>query len=257
MYNRVSRVGFCGVDETIDIFELELFLKKYAELNIEWSILFHHGKTGNKFPTLEWVRMFSSKLSFFNHELSAHLCGDNCIDFINGKLNFLYNLKSIGFKRFQLNITKLNGVNIESFELDVIPKILENIRINNDVEFIFQYNKETKFFCEHLIKFDNFENKAKNMCFLFDESKGTGELSKKFPKPIIGYRCGYTGGINESTLNTFLKNVEESICGYKCKHERYNFFLDMESGIRNEQNKFCLKKCGNILNLLFKRKTNY
>eukprot|EP00957_Ditylum_brightwellii_P094881 7226209-Ditylum_brightwellii.AAC.1 len=64
---------------------------------------------------------------------------------------------------------------------------------------------------------------------LVDESKGTGALSKMWPKPSDGYNIGYAGGIVPANIKDVLQKVLEA--GNSCK-----VWVEMETSLRGSKN---------------------
>jgi hypothetical protein len=98
---------------------------------------------------------------------------------LDGNYSFINELFSLGFKRVQINATKANNVIID---MQNIPTIIANIRksISNlpGIEWILQYNEETRCICDDLLF-----SPLSNMSVLYDSSCGLGIEMTDFPTP--------------------------------------------------------------------------
>lgn len=232
--------GFCslvtltGADQTVEPEQLLEISKEFPE--VEWAILFSQSKSGvSRYPSLDWVEKLVSLALETKINLSAHLCGKwvdlaikgSCIFFQDERWNSVF-----GRVQFNLSKNRLSSV------------------INNDSE-IFKVCSELK---QHCILGGNFSSLnidaqkflSNNLHPLFDASGGNGVLTKVWPTSWVfeGHPlfCGYAGGLGpENIRDEFIKIKEKS---------QGNFWIDMETKIRNSQDKFDLDKCRAVLGIV-------
>jgi uracil phosphoribosyltransferase len=129
-----------------------------------------------------------------------------------------------GFKRIQLNSTKVNGVEIPDFKV-----ALKNLRAVvaevQEVEWIVQANTETRELWEGLL---NDSHPPHNLSMLFDASCGTGVLTTTFmPPPRNGIPCGYAGGLGPDTILGVLQSLRRGVGNGRV------IWIDMETRLRS------------------------
>lgn len=202
----IKRITFTGLDDQTNIEDLVKLEKLYYNINIEWGILFSN-QCRNRYPQQYKVAEALGKLKNY----CAHLCG--------GKFTEVYNNPSVVsqiyylFPRIQLNF----NCNTKYIEL---KNIIQLLSINPTKEFILQYNKSNQKLIEELLEHD-----VKNWSILFDSSGGRGKIVTRWPKPLSGVECSYSGGLGPDTLDCAISNIYD-IVGH------WNFGVDMESNIR-------------------------
>ena len=180
--------------------------------------------------------------------LAAHLCGSHVNDILNGNNNeFISTLvNTYGFGRLQINATAVNGVDTSNLS-NCIALFMSVIVRYPKVEFIIQKNEETRCLWEGLLSSGDLPN---NVSMLVDESKGTGVLSKSWPKPPKDYNIGYAGGIGPDNISNVLDDIIHVASGY-------NVWIDMESSLRSIKNGidiFDLNKCYQCIKIVCDKK---
>lgn len=226
------RIGFCGVDNSVEPELLVALLEQYPQ--IEWGVLFRSDLEGQpRYPTWTWVLDFTSKLqskNILDISLAAHLCNDRCKQVLAGDSSFAKQLQDIGFKRIQLNPTQANGIIIEE---TLIPDYVSNLlKVFNDlpsIEFIFQLNEETLPIWSGLV-----HKIPSNVSVLHDASCGKGKLISDFPSPLIypSIPCGYAGGIGPTTIGTVVQNIQQ-VAQEHIPNLKKPLWIDMESSLRS------------------------
>ncbi len=98
--------------------------------------------------------------------------------------DFIRELYERGFRRIQINATKANGVDLSRLnEKMVVDNMYSAISNFSAVEWILQFNDETKGFIHSLISRKLQGDKNQNVSILFDTSAGRGIPISKFPDP--------------------------------------------------------------------------
>lgn len=87
---------------------------------------------------------------------------------------------------------------------------------------------------------DRFPERASVHSWLYDRSGGHGIVPEKFP-PGPNYMVGYAGGINPDNVLDILDKIEAN----------YPFWIDMETGVRDENDKFDLNNVEKICKLVY------
>jgi hypothetical protein len=205
----LSCVTLTGADEAVDPAELEDIRKKYPV--VEWAILLAPGHMGkSRHPGREWIEEF---LETCKGRKSLHLCFNAISSFVAGEAPIMALAKQ--FNRIQLNFASLANLP-DSEALD------EAIRsFHHPV--ILQHGRGSAKLLARL--------SAPNRQVLFDESGGTGKLPEQWPQPLPNVKCGYAGGLKPDNLRYQLPKIFKAA-------GKSEFWIDMESGIRDGQGNF-------------------
>ena len=201
-------ITFTGADEASDIAGM---LELAALYPIEWGILFSPARQGNqpRYPSYNFIyRLFHRRLC-----LSAHLCGGHSESLLANSETLVDSMLG-EFFRVQVNTT-LRGIDT--------TKLLEWAEaIDPDLQPILQ--------CRGA-----FPDEA-DVQWLFDASGGRGIAPAAWPEPgeDIDAVRGYAGGLNPD-------NVAAAVAVIGAKDD--NYWLDMETGVRDENDRFSLAKC--------------
>jgi len=219
-------LGFCGVDDSVDVDMLRLLSSRYHQ--IEFGVLFREDKEGSpRFPSPGWVEdlVAEAAASMPPMRLAAHLCGKRCAELLRtGNTDWVRTrLVNLGFKRIQINATKIN--NVEISDMDLAARNLRSaISEVPEVEWIVQANEETKKLWEPLT---TEQNPPHNASILFDSSCGAGKAVTTFsPLPRNGLLCGYAGGLGPDNVRSILKQLRAGAAGGSV------IWIDMESKLR-------------------------
>jgi len=252
MVLNLDAVGFCGVDDTTD--PAEVVEMSLAHPWIEWGVLFRSDKQGMpRYASNAFIeklirarpRGMASKSPPVPLRLAGHLCGKECQSVLEGNPEVPQSLSSkFGFKRFQLNPTRVNGVDVSDLVACAasLRRVLEALP---EIEFILQVNDETKDLFDAVFNAKDRKPPA-NCAVLFDPSAGLGTLPESRPKPLRGVHCGFAGGLGPDTITQELVAI-----GDACSHHDEPIWIDMESRIRTTNlvgnDIFDLQKCREVV----------
>lgn len=210
-------ITFTGADDKTDIAGMLELSKLYP---IEWGILFSPKQQGKgRYPSIDFVR----KVCAHSDELrlSAHLCGGYSRAVLESGVCGLEDPLSAHFERVQINTTDSVGVEHVAAWGD-----------NLDVITILQ--------CRGA-----FPN-CPSVLWLFDASGGRGLSPEYWPEPGEGGAArGYAGGLNPANVLAAVNDI-----GRKSDH----YWLDMETGVRDEHDRFDLAKCRAVCEAVFGRR---
>eukprot|EP01041_Mallomonas_annulata_P001522 gene1522-2929_t len=220
----LRRLGFCGIDDSIEPGLLDLLSSHYPY--IEWGVLFRPDMEGiPRYASAAWLdRLIALNNSKGRHmNFAAHLCHSRCTELIEGDNSFVTELKNKGFARVQINATSANGVAIDLSRISEYNNNLRSVMKSlPDIEWILQLNAETTPLWADLI-----QNPSENLSILFDASCGQGiqlsEYSKPYSNSII--KCGYAGGISPENIREVLTNLKGVALDIP-------IWIDMESSLR-------------------------
>ena len=216
---KLRYLGFCGVDDSVALPQI-LDLSHRCP-HIEWGFLLRSDKEGTpRYASQSFLR--SLRGSSHALHLAAHLCADYCTRVLEGDYRDVSELIEMGFKRFQLNPTLANGVEVDSSRHSEYVHNVRNLMVQfSSVEFLLQANEETAFLYTTLVN----SHPPENMSILFDASCGTGVTISSIHQPFKDIPCGYAGGISPSNLMTILESIELKIGDLQT-------WVDMESSLR-------------------------
>jgi len=225
---RLEAVGFCGVDDSVDL--EELCQLSAAHPWIEWGVLLRPDKQGQpRYAGREALERLGGLVKERAAlRVAAHLCGDDCLKALRGDAAHVRGLHElVGCRRMQINPTAANKAS--GWEPGPAAEGLRSVAAAlPDVELILQVNEETRELCRRL--FENPERPAPaNLAALLDASCGLGLAPAAHPRPLPGVHCGYAGGIGPDTVAAQLRNVAAA-----CEGHAGAVWIDMESGVRGK-----------------------
>ena len=178
-----------------------------ADYPIEWGILFSPSRQGQgRYPPIAWIeRIFVLQLDL---DLAAHICGGHARDLLERGVTELDELLRQRYGRVQINTSMSNP------DLDQLGRWADSV----GAEPILQCREE-------------FPPTDKVM-WLFDASGGRGIEPKNWP--CAARFVGYAGGLSPGNVVQHLERI--SLVASE-------FWLDMKSGVRDDNDRFDLGKC--------------
>ncbi len=204
-------ITFTGADSFSDLAEMGRLSETYP---IEWGILISKKRQGvdNRYPPIEKVMQFSNA----GLPIAGHICGE----YADEIMDFKFPVNVSGFHRVQINHSK--------------PSIPAAQRFSQVMQrrCILQHRAEEDF------------PAAYDMDWLYDVSGGRGVRPTYTPRND-GRLLGYAGGINAKNVTDTISRIN-GLLGSKGP-----FWLDMESGVRDEQDRFDLGKVREICELVY------
>lgn len=232
---RLHAVGFCGVDDSVNLEELRALSSAYPW--IEWGVLLRPDRQGQpRYASTKVLQQLgalagavgSTEATENPIRLAAHFCGDECLEALKGNTTHVRELwEKLGFRRLQLNPTAANAAGGWVAE-DAADGIRAVAAALPEVEVILQFNEETKPLATLLFEVDAQPPPA-NLAALLDASCGAGVVAEVHPAPLPGVRCGYAGGISPATASKQLQAVVAT-----CEGHTGSTWIDMESGVRSK-----------------------
>jgi hypothetical protein len=205
------KITFAGVDETYSIDSILQVQDKYPE--VEFAILLSYSNSGIKlrYPSINYMLHLINNPSFTN--FSIHLCGaipNFYVDYLkNGYWGTYTQFKEIIQRSPRLQINKKDK------ELhQTLYDLRKNVQVIQPV--------------------NSFEERINDKVdLLWDKSGGNGIFNANWPEPLEFQTCMYAGGISPNNI----KEVKEITTTLLNKTPNANIRLDMESGIRDSNNK--------------------
>lgn len=218
----LSGVTITGADDGVDPVYLADLSLRYPF--VEWAFLCSLTREGApRYPKPETFRKFTTLLC--HHRQAAHLCGDFSEKTLEGVPFWLDYAQSRGIKRVQMNGFGQKPAS-ESFVANVERLALEVI--------LQAGTPKRRRLAEELAK------RCPKFSVLCDGSGGRGRRTRRWPTPKPHIRYGYAGGLSpDNVVDTVEKLIER---------ERI-FWIDVESGVRDEKDRFDLEKVERFLEL--------
>ena len=220
----LTRITFTGIDEHCPIEQL-LELAR-MEPRLEFGILYQGDSQPSRprYPDPFWLTQTAMRLYGAGVALALHVCKDSVLNGIRFKE--ILPARSF-FGRIQLNkrIPDEHLKDLSEFIGWVDPvKVITQEPVNPAL---------------HLrISFANHQ-------ILFDASGGRGVLPERWPEPIEGHECGYAGGLGPERITEALPHI------FAAAGPR-SFWIDMETGLRDEHDAFSIEKAQKTLRLIAK-----
>ena len=187
-----------------------------------------------------------------NCNIALHVCGQsaaqNLASIINGNICTKSSVIDILTRELPIHLfqrIQING-NKKSLKYNLFSDKLKYNFPFNQTKFIFQTNHEGITEEEKECLFDT----NVNIQFLVDESGGKGKelslpdtYSDTNKEALMLFRnsgrFGYAGGIGYDNVNKVVNELENIV--------NAEYWIDMESNIRNESDQFDVSKCANVL----------
>lgn len=232
-------VTFTGLDERTDMGRVRELSLQYVD-RVEWGVLFSAANTGKaqRYPGWEWVkglRHFSGSVDqrAAPLNLAVHVCGRH------SRQIMISNATDIDFATalIRLKCFRRVQINIKDGETSIHPR-----QLNAESALAFGVLIGAKPILQ--CRSDVFPD-ADDICWLFDQSGGAGARSGAWPPNQEERRnlVGYAGGIGPFTA------AEDVAAIAKVSPQPY--WIDMETGVRTEDNWLDLDKCAAVLDAVY------
>lgn len=219
--NLPELVTFTGIDENTN-FEHLLKIEDYPSIveNVEFGILFSPKSQGKvkRYPSLDFIKQLTT-VDAPGLIYAAHICGKYSKEIITtGECSISDFLVECGFKTVQVNTA--------------VPNVVDKI-----TQWANKYGFQVIVQCR-----DQFPDDTR-VSWLYDTSGGRGNVPKTWPKLSEFDYCGYAGGITPDNVKSILRTIIED----NGLDSGQSYWIDMETGIRNEDDDFDPKLCIKVL----------
>lgn len=211
-------ITFTGVDQWTDPSGMVALANDYPGL-IEWALLFSPKRQGvePRYPSLDFVRNLVIEVPGV---YAAHLCGTAADDVLTVGASPHDELICPYFSRAQIN------ANWQGY-LEVVRRWADRLLVDPILQ------------CRSLFPDDE------GISWLFDRSGGRGVEQHLWPVTNNPERLlGYAGGLNAS-------NVELKIADMVAETPLACYWIDMETGVRDHQDRFSLAKCREVCQAVY------
>ena len=204
----ITGVTISGADDSVDPSALVALSAEFPF--VEWAILLSDKRLGTpRYPSRDWMARLLSGPPL---RLAAHLCGQHTRNFLTTGTSFLHER----FARIQVNGWRRPEA-----------EALDNMR--HEKRLILQCRSE-----DTLQQVANDAAALGNADVLFDPSGGRGIESFRYPPTPYGCHLGFAGGIGPENVCDVVGEISMGA------GVRPDFWIDMESGVRDQHDAFSL-----------------
>lgn len=232
---RIHHVTASGFDRTVQEAQLPFFCRQWGE-RLEFGFLDRgKGPPKPRYPDRTFMEVCLNEKCPCS--LSIHLCGEAAYGFLeqgpirgvsSGRIPYFFDL----FEWVQINFA---GLDIRSID-EILPACYVEDEWSYDLSLQLDgVHDETAF---HVAKI--LSTPWRTTRYLHDQSGGKGTKARVYPSPIPGVLNGYAGGLSAENIVDELMRIEEVV-------GEAEIWIDFESGARDEQDRFCLKRVGRVL----------
>jgi hypothetical protein len=223
----LDRVAITGADESIDPKQL---LDLTADFPfVEWAILLSRSSEGKRprYPGRKWMdKLLRVADENKNLRWAGHLCGSWVREWVyHGEMTFEAERPDYLpiFSRLQINF---HGAEYHQPHKDYWRWLQENKLI----QYILQMDGVNDAMLPWALE------KKINAVPLFDRSGGDGITPESWPMPWPNLYNGYAGGIGPDNIRDEINRISGAVGG------NVRIWIDMESKVRDDQDKFDLTK---------------
>ena len=217
-------VTVTGIDDNVSFHDLDRMVRRYPDT--EWGVLISVSRMGTpRYPSAAWLSDLNGWARTWSSQginnLSAHLCGSIAREPTHAAIAL-----ALGpFQRAQIN-----GYTAGAIEA------WQKAMLNIPCRLILQARDEDSL---QLVAVDA---RAAHADVLFDPSCGRGIEPFRWPVAPPSVRVGFAGGITP-------ENVEDVVGAILAgsTREPCDFWIDMESGVRDDQDRFAVHRVATVL----------
>jgi hypothetical protein len=219
-----TRITLTGADPSCSVDALIGLLEEAPGL--ELAFLYSEARQGSgRYPPAGWIRETVETIEqcIGPGRVALHVCGRARIRFLDGKEvdPELGNLDAFG--RIQLN---------GRLTQEHVIGVLEQSRAHPQRLLIVQF--------EHSVGLRAaLPPFVSGVQVLFDSSGGRGIVRAHWPRPLVGFTCGYAGGLGPDNLRWELPRIAAAARGAP-------YWIDMENQLR-EQDRFRVERARAVL----------
>lgn len=238
------RVTLTGVDDETDIDSLIALADKYPF--VEYGILLGE-KAGPRMPSITWINALHNEAELAKIELktSLHICGVTAQLVTLGE-EVVFHRTGRHFQRVQLNLNRIWHHSFDDVGSIVSLNIATSLAKTREKMIGRHWNPAIIFQVDHKNKMpiSHETDRSFSTQFLFDASCGKGVLPAAWQNVWNDERVryGYAGGLNPENLPFELQLIEIAADGSR-------YWVDMETGVRDENNRFDMDLADRALNV--------
>lgn len=203
-------ITLTGADEHTDPQKLQHLMGMGAEI----GFLYTYSPDGrNRYPRLGWI---SEMCRFLVGTKALHVCGSRA-------------RAELAFGRLDWVLTNFDRIQINGYLDSTIVSLF--CRVYSTQTIITQHNDHNVPLLSML---------QSNHAVLIDKSGGRGQLPAQWERPVTDKLVGFAGGLGPDTLAEQLPKIAAAADGKA-------FWIDMENGLRDEDDWFSLEKAEQVM----------
>lgn len=215
---------------------------------LEWAVLYFPAKEGSpRYPTQAW-RTDLHKLRSIRHpqmRLAMHLCANSTYrDILEDVVSVELIQELALYDRVQVNINARGRV----FSTQELVRVYTYLQAHTR-HLILQYHLDSQQAIQEYLEANPYLISAGKVSVLLDASGGRGIEPDYWPAPleVNGSRVltGYAGGLGPDNI----RQVAKRIAAFP--DAANSVWLDMESNVRDNQNRLSVDAVGNVLDILY------
>lgn len=225
----IKHISFAGIDKKTNINELFKIQKEFPLVEFGFLSSKNWRDNGNRYPDPVMLK------SLKGLNLSLHLCGEFARSpFKEGwkQIEEFFG-KDLGvFQRIQLNVIGFDSK--KEYVLPHLADIPETIIQQRSILEMPIY--------ENYLKSEYDESIHTTTSILFDISGGRGKYEKDFDVVEVDrlVKHGFAGGLSPDNCVEAVQHIEENLSN------DIAYWVDMESGVRDERDWFSVEKCRKV-----------
>lgn len=219
--NLPQLITFTGLDATTDIAGMVALSKRYP---IEWGVLFSPKRQGQgRYPPMSKIADVVMAARSHGLRIAAHLCGQHSRDVLERGRTDLDSIL-LAFSRVQVNThaAPSDAVRVRSWAALLGLTAVLQAR-------------------------EAFPTPGHGVEWLFDASGGCGISPAAWPVAPFGVRSGFAGGLRPENVAAAVQAIGPRAGSY---------WLDMETGARDEHDAFSLDKCRQVCEAVYDVREN-
>ena len=240
------KLTITGADDADSLIWLSDLSSLYPRL--EWAILYFPAKEGSpRYPTEAWRQdLLELRANRLPHmRLAMHLCANATYrDILEDVVSDALVRELACYDRIQVNINARGRV----FSDQELKRVYTYLQAHTQ-HLILQYHPDSELAIREYLEENPYLVTAGKVSVLLDASGGRGISPESWPTPleVQGNRVltGYAGGLGPDNL----RQVAERIAAYP--DATNTLWLDMESKVRDRQNRLSIDAVGNVLDILY------
>lgn len=230
----IHTVTLTGIDASTPLPGMQALAAEYPF--VEFGVLYHatlQGSANKRYPCLANIADLAGRKVIKTEpmpRLALHICGSQAVgEFIESSASITGQLAK-HFDRVQLNF-KPGRVSLHD-----LGKVLDRQTYRQAPQPIIVRHDVSKISTAHWCQI-----RQSNLQVVFDASGGTGKVADTYPAPLNDVDIsGYAGGFSPANISTELPKIEAATRGKPC-------WIDMESSLRDEHDRFDLARCEAVL----------
>ena len=233
---KLNRVTLTGADDTVKPGDLFDIFARYPF--VEWGILLSRTRMGQpRYPSTAWLMelSFECERREIGINLSVHLCGGLVREIVRGDDSAFHDFD------VPLSLAHRIQLNFAGQHVDVDRHAFGQVlKRHARYQYVFQLEGRNEGLFDAAL-----ESLKLNAAGLFDCSGGRGVTPETWPSPKwLAIDHSYAGGLGPDNIEAELPRI---CAAHSASGSSSDFGVDMESKVRDEEDRFDLFRCEKVL----------